>query len=382
MKQKNPFLLKEYSIDEPYCGRNEEQKYLADYARELKHTVLYSPRRTGKTALIKRVQKTLSQEGAVCIYVDFFGVVSVDDIAVRLAQAVFAETRSRETLFRRAVKAIECFRPITDNNPLQSEKQADTRVELAQGQVSGVDLLEIVLRSLGKFIYESSELVHFALDEFQEITTLAKAEQIETLLHDHIHRHAAAYTFIGSRRTVLCRMFTTASRPFFQEAVLVELPGVPAGKMASFIARQFASQGKICDPEIAEQLVSAVSCFPYYCRKLACIVFEYSHNEVTAEDVENGISLLLMYEEPFFEGVFLGLAPGQIALLRAIAREPVKSIFAKDFLRRHRLGSIGGAQGARKKMVMLDMIEFRQQKWWIVDPVLEQWLVKNRVHAC
>jgi len=381
MKQKNPFFLKDYTVDEPFCDRSEEQKALAFHARALDHVVLFSPRRTGKTSLIKKVQKTLAQEGAVCIYVDFFGVSSVEEIAARLAQAVFEETHSRETLFKKAVSALQCFRPTVESS-LYRGNRFTVGVQLISNQLSGLTLLEDVLMSLGKFIREIPELVHFTLDEFQEVTTLAQADQIQILLHDYIHRHAAAYTFIGSRRTALRSMFAVESRPSFQEVIFFELPPIPVKTFADFITQQFSSQGKIFEPKIATQLVSAVACFPYYSRKLACHIFEHSENEVTTDDVEKGLLVLIKYEEPFFEGIFLGLAPGQIALLRAIAREPSKSIFAQEFIQRHRIGSIGGAQGAKKKMLNLDIIEFREQKWRVVDPVFEKWLVRNKMDFC
>ena len=376
MKDKNPFFLKEYAEDEPFCGREEQEKYLAACARNIDHVVLIAPRRTGKTSLIKRVQKTLSREGAVCLYVDFFGVVSVEDIAARLADALFRETRSRDALHKRAMGAMQCFRPAADNS-LHAGKGFSAGVELISSKSSGFALLEEVLKSLGVFIHRSAELVHFALDEFQEITTLSQSAKIETLLNEYIHRHAAAYTFIGSRREELRAIFSSRSRSFYQEAVQVELTPIPEKKLADFVAGQFTSHGKICSLEVAGQLVASVHCFPYYVRKLSCCVYDSSENKVTIDDVEEAFQVLLKYEEPFFEGLFLGLAPGQIALLRAIAREPGKSIFAQEFIQRHRLGSIGGAQGAKKKMLHLDIIEFRDGKWRIVDPVFEKWLVRN-----
>lgn len=376
MPDKNPFFLKGYAEDESFCGREEQAKYLAACARNLDHVALIAPRRMGKTSLVKRVQKTLSREGVVCLYVDLFGVVSVEDIAARLADALFRETRSREALHKRAIAAMQCFRPAV-NNSLHAGKGFSAGVELVSTKSSGFALLEEVLKSLGIFIHRSAELVHFALDEFQEITTLSKSLQIEALLKEYIHRHAAAYTFIGSRREELRAIFSSKSRPFYQEAVQVELTPIPEKRLADFVSGQFNSHGKTCSLQVAGQLVASVRCFPYYVRKLSCCVYDSSENEVTIDDVEEALQVLLKFEEPFFEGLFLGLAPGQIALVRALAREPGKSIFAQEFIQRHRLGSIGGTQGAKKKMLNLDIIEFRDGKWSIVDPVFEKWLVRN-----
>jgi hypothetical protein len=372
MKQRNPFHVQEYVADQPFCGRREQVNKLVAHARDLEHVVLFSSRRTGKTTLIQRVQKTLSQQGAICCYADFFGVASVEDLAARIVQAVFEETCSRETLFKRASSAFTAFQPLMCN-PFANGKRL-TGVELVTTRLSGFDLLRDVLKSLGIFIRESAELVYFAFDEFQEITSLPQAFELEKIFQDYVHRHASACIFAGSRRELLCSMFTDKRRPFFREATLVKLSPVPLNDLTLLVTEQFRVSGKLCSETIARQLVTSVASFPYYVRKLACLVFENSEDEVATLDLDKGLRLLLREEEPCFEAIFLGLAPGQIALLRALANEPSKSIFAQEFIQRHRLGSIGGAQGAKKKMLSLDLIEFREQKWQIVDPVFVRWL--------
>ncbi len=381
MKNNNPFFVQEYFADAPFCGRQESLKKLTGYGRSLEPVVLFSPRHTGKTTVIKKVQKTLSQEGAICFYADLFGVASVEDLAARLVQAVFAETFSRETLFKRATRAITAFRP-TGAYTVQDVQGVHIGIERVATQLSGLALLKDVLKSLGKFIRESVELVHFALDEFQEITTLPRSLQLESILRAYFHRHAAAYVFLGSRRGVLCAMFTEQECPFYKAAALVPLPLLPENELTVLVREQFTDHGKACSPEIAQHLVAAVEGFPYYVRKLASIVFEYTDDEVTAQDVEKSFHLLLLDEQPRFEGILLGFAPGQIALLQALAKEPSKSIFAQDFIERHRLGSIGGAQGAKKRMLQFDIIEFRNQKWQIVDPVFAMWLNRSRHYLC
>jgi hypothetical protein len=85
-----------------------------------------------------------------------------------------------------------------------------------------------------------------------------------------------------------------------------------------------------------------------------------------------------MAEKPVFEGILMGLAPSQTALLKAIATEPTKQILAHSYLSRQQLKSIGGGQGARKKLVKLDLIEQDENMMWrVVDPVLTLWLKSN-----
>ena len=374
MKQKNPFFFRELPTDGPFCNREKELKELAAHAGSLANVVLYSPRRFGKTSLVKRVQNNLSNEGAVCIYTDFYGITSVEDVAARLAKAVFKETYSRETLFKKATRAIKSFRPSLVMTP-DEEKGFSISVQMSPTGLSGFALLEDVLESLGEFIKDSGELAHLALDEFQEITTLPDALKIEGLMRQYIQQHQAAYIFVGSRRRILLSIFNEKQRPFFKSAINYELPSLPEKEFADFITEQFKAHDKICDPKTALQLVTSVHCFPYYAQKLAYFIFEITGKEVSSSGVEKGIRLLLKNETPIFEGIFLGLAPGQIGLLKAIAKEPSVSIFAQKYIQRHRLGSTGGAQAAKKKLLQLDLIEQHEKVWRIVDPVFAKWLL-------
>ena len=374
MKPKNPFFFRELPTDGPFCNREIELNELANHAKSLANVVLFSPRRFGKTSLIKRVQSNLSKEGAVCVYTDFYGITSVEDVAARLAKAVFRETHARETLFKKAARTIKSFRPTMVMTP-DEEKGFSVNVQMAPTGLSGFALLEDVLESLGEFIKDSGELVHLVLDEFQEITTLHNALSIEGILRQYIQQHQAAYTFVGSRRRILLSIFNEEQRPFFKSAINYELPPLPEKEFAAFIVEQFAEHEKTCSPENALQLVSAVHCFPYYTQKLAYFVFENVHSKVSSSDIAKGVRILLRNETPSFEGIFLGLAPGQIGLLLAIAIEPSRSIFSQEYIQRHRLSSTGGAQAAKKKLLQLDLIEQQNKTWQVVDPVFQKWLI-------
>lgn len=108
---RNPFYIQEIPIDAPFCDRDEELKELQSYAEAKANVVLFSPRRYGKTSLVKRVRKRLARNGAVTIFTDFFGVGSVEDLAVRMAKAVFAVTHGNDPLWKTALRTILSFRP-------------------------------------------------------------------------------------------------------------------------------------------------------------------------------------------------------------------------------------------------------------------------------
>ena len=209
----NPFYLQEIPVDAPFCNRTAELKELQSYAEAKANVVLFSPRRYGKTFLVKRVQKKLADKGAVAIFADFFGVGSIEDVAGRLAKAVFVVTHSKAPLWKSALRVVKTFGPV-----LKPESSGGISLSVERSSVakSGLPLLEETMESLGEFIHTTKALVQVTLDEFQEIVVLKEALQVEAALRTQISQHRASYFFVGSRRRILLGIFNERQRPFFR----------------------------------------------------------------------------------------------------------------------------------------------------------------------
>jgi len=88
----------------PFCNRKRELKELQSYAEGKANVVLFSPRRYGKTSLVKRIQTTLSNKGTVTVFADFFGVASVDDVASDWPKRSFVITHKKDPLWKSALR--------------------------------------------------------------------------------------------------------------------------------------------------------------------------------------------------------------------------------------------------------------------------------------
>lgn len=375
MALKNPFFFRELSMEAPFCNRQKELRELQGYAEGKANVVLFSPRRFGKTSLVKRVQGNLAQRGYTTIFADFFGATSVEEIATRLAKAVFEVTKPKRSLFQKAIQILKSFRPVLKPN---EEGGLSLSVEFIAPLKSGLEVLDDTIHSLGIFAKEIKNRLQVALDEFQEITELRESAQIEGILRQHVQKQSFSYFFIGSRRQVLLSIFNDRKRPFFQSAINYELKQLPHEELVPFIVHLFEQGEKFCRLDVANLISKKISQHPYYAQKLSFFVFEVSQNDIQEEDVTKGFQDLLSSERQVFEAILQGLAPKQIALLQALAREPSASIFSVNYIKRHHLGSSGGIQGAVKRLLALDLIERGPNRILnVVDPVFQKWLVRS-----
>lgn len=371
----NPFYLQEIAVGAPICDREKELEELQSYAEAKANVLLFSPRRYGKTSLVRRVQSRLAEKGAVVIFADFFGVGSVDDVAARLAKAVYGFTHGKSSLWKTALRTVLSFRPVLKPDPGGG---VSLSVEPATAGRSGLGLLEETIASLQQFIEAAQRLVHVALDEFQEIVTLKDALGIEAVLRTHIQRQQASYFFVGSRRRVLLGIFNERQRPFFQSAINYPLGLLPSADLAKFISWQFSENGKPCTEEMGSRLASAAGFHPYYSQKLGFFVFGIA-NAVTEASIQEGLQKLVASEKPVFEAVLQGLSPHQRLLLTALAREPARKILSGAYIQRHGLGSGGGVQHSTRQLEDLDLIAKREEtkSWEVVDPLLALWLIRQ-----
>lgn len=371
---RNPFVLGVLPPEAPFCDREPKLEGLARHVRNRGHVVLFSPRRYGKTSLVKRLHARLPEEDFLPIYVDLFGVTRVEEVARRIAKSVYLALHEKESPLekaRRYLKVISTFRPVLRPGPGGGD--VGVTIEPVGEGLAGMNLLDKTMEDLGRFAADSRQTVHLALDEFQEITEL-KESGIEGLLRSHIQEQRASYFFIGSRRRLLLGMFNLKSRPFYQSAFLVELGPLPQDALVDYLALQFQSGGKRCPAAVAAKIATLVSRYPYYAQKVAYVAFDLTAKTATEDIARQAYESVLQQEAMFFQANLQNLSLKQIQLLKALAVDPGASVFSHEFLNRHGF-SVSTVQRVLARMTDLDLVEKDQEKTChLVDPLFAEWL--------
>lgn len=368
----NPFYFRELPLDAPFCDRQNELKELVSHAKNRANVLVSSPRRYGKTSLMKRVQDTLSKEGVPTVYIDFIAVNSIEDIAGRLANKLYAYCHKNESLFKKASRILSMWRFVMRPD---EEMGISFSVEPTV-RTRGFELLEETLAGFGRFIKGLDRTFNIVIDEFQEITELKDSLKIEGLMRQHIQSHSnASYFFVGSRRRVLQDIFNQKKRPFYQSAINYPIVSLPYADAMNFIHGQFKKGGKELPKEIALRLVERIQGYPYYVQRIPYSIFECSGEKtITEEDYSRGFAKAIEEERLVCEAMLRALAPSQIKLLAAFAEQATGKPFAAEYIARFSLGSVGTIQGALKKLLSLDYVELEGGVYRIVDPVFGIWL--------
>ena len=85
---RNPFTLG-IAQKNDFCNRKKEITDLLQHAKNGDNTVLFSPRRYGKSSLIARIIEQLREEGYLTVYVDLYPITSEQDFISRFSNGIF-----------------------------------------------------------------------------------------------------------------------------------------------------------------------------------------------------------------------------------------------------------------------------------------------------
>ncbi len=370
----NPFSLG--GTDIPLCDRQTELQGLMRHARNAQNVLIYGSRRLGKTMLVREVQRRLAKEGFLVIFCDLFGVVSIEDISARICRSLFEVTHKHEPLHKKAIRALSTFRPTI--RPSSDGMEFSFSVEKTSSD-TGIDVLELTFSDLASFLEKSKENIHVVFDEFQDITEVEKGVQIQGVMRKYIQNMPASFFFVGSRKRVLSQMFHDRSKPFFQSTFDYELKALPQKDCISYIIERFEFGKKTIQERDADLVCRLISGNPYYLQKLCYILFDGMDDYIDNQDqVNKAFESLLDSEKGYFEASFNALTPRQKSLMKALANQKTQNLYAKDYIKKYNLGSMGGIQQSVDTLSKNDFITKENELWKVVDPVLEAWL-RDRV---
>jgi hypothetical protein len=213
-------------------GRDAEAEELLRRAEEGNNSRLVAPRRFGKTSLLRRVIHDADRAGWATVYVDFFGVLTLADIAQRIERAYAEQLEGRlATWFAGARRMLRpTFRAGGGPLPAGVEVAIDTQAEPPL-----LDRLALPRRLHKR--HGTRTLVVF--DEFQDV--LSAQDRVDAVIRSEIQHHgdAASYIFAGSHVGMMRELFADRRRAFYGQAAPVELPPLPAEAVADYLMARF-----------------------------------------------------------------------------------------------------------------------------------------------
>lgn len=368
----NPFLLSGYVSPAYFCDREQETDKLASALRNGRNVTLVSPRRMGKTGLIRHVFHQVEQAGeAACYYVDLYQTDSLASLVKKLGDAVLGTLDTTEArLVKRVATFFRSLRPVITIDPMTGKPSLTIDVQ--------PDLAERSLAEIFDYMQQSGKRCYVAFDEFQTVTTYAD-KQVEALLRAHIqHLTSVRFIFSGSQRHVLENMFVSAARPFYQSAQMMNLGSIAPAAYEAFVQARLADAGRRLLPGVFGGLYKRLSGHTWYVQMTLNRLYETGATDITADAVDRVLADIVEENAPTYHTFLRLVTPAQGRLLRAVAREgTVREILGKAFVAAHQLGAASTVKSAAKVLVDKELLLQTDDAYQVYDRFFGIWLARG-----
>jgi len=375
----NPFIYGEEATGEAFCDREEEIKELRRDISNGANVIIFSPRRYGKTSLIKQVLKQLDKKRTVSVYVDLYPAFSkqkfLEQYAVALSRALTGKIEARlktlRELFPRLIPKI-----VIKGDPGAPEFEFDydssKRPSLYLGEM---------LQAVKKYADRHSRSAVVVFDEIQEIMQYEDDEVEKTMRATFQSHHNVSYIFLGSKRHLMERMFSDPNRPFYKSGKHLPLQRIPAGQLRPFILNKFRGGKFKISAQEAVKIIELAECHPYYVQFLCHILWDncIDKQEITEEDILQAVHGVIERERSLFLTIWDGLARQQKTLLLALAKSAAPKqprIFSHRFLTVHNLGSSSSVQKSLTRLIEKNIIDREDGTYVFADVFFKRWLEK------
>lgn len=371
---KNPFLTYGYAGSEYFCDRKKETERLTTLLENGNHVALISPRRMGKTGLIKHcfAQHNI-QNNYYTFIVDIYATTSLAEFTYKLGLSILNTLKSMERkVWEKFLMAIGSLR---SGISLDEFGKPSWNLELGD-----IRKPEISLDEIFHYLANAEKPCLIAIDEFQSICDY-EDKNVEALLRTYIQDcNNARFVFSGSQRHMMGEMFTSHARPFYQCASLMSLKPIEESVYTDFITHHFESRGKLISKDSVSYLYNLVEGTTWYIQKLCNEIFAYADNnaECTTVDVDNALESILEEKTDTFQDTMARLTLKQRQLLIALSKEGSNAQPTSGaFIKKHKLSTASSIQRSLSSLLDKDILSADQGKYYIYDYFFLFWLQRK-----
>ena len=377
----NPFVYGEVVPGEAFVDREAELDRLVEDLAGGQKVFLISPRRYGKSSLIRQALTALSRRAALTVEVTVSAYSSYVSFLEGYARALAAVEprwqRGRDWLTT----------AITSTRPEIRLDQAETgpgrfavAFPLVRSERDITRLANELFTLPGRIASERKRTVVVALDEFQAIDAFNGGSVEHALRAATQHQRNVGYVFAGSEPSLMEKMIGPR-RPFYKAGPVMRLEKIPADVFAEDIEARFGTSGIRPEPGLGTAIVDLAGNLPYDVQRLAHETWDDVRSaggrRATLDQLHTTLSRLLLEQDTMFEAIWQRLTLAQRAVLRASVLQGGRELLSADNRARYRLGGPSSIQASLAALAKQDLLLKEGSRYVVVDSLLREWVARK-----
>ena len=371
----NPFVVGRYVSDRYFCDRKEETEFLMKQVENGRNVALISPRRLGKTGLIRHCfRQPRMAENYYTFFVDIYATTSQEEFVYLLGKAIYEELKPKHTAWaERFFQAITSLRVGFKLDSATGEPGFD----IGLGDIKAP---QTTLDEIFSYLESADKPCVVAIDEFQQIGNYAE-KNVEAMLRTKIQQcRQTMFIFAGSKRHLMNQMFNSSSKPFYQSAISMGLEPIPKPTYVEFAVRMFEERGKHVEAELVEKVYEMFGGATWFVQMMMNELFALTgHDELcSVEKLNTAWRNVIQTQEGSYKELLSTLAPKQKLVLQAIAKEgEARGVTSSTFIKKYKLVSASSVQSALRLLLKNDLITQTDDAYRVYDYFFADWLAKE-----
>ncbi len=370
-----PFQYGTIATKENFVDRVEDRAQLKNFLSSHINVMLISPRRWGKSSLVKAAMEELQNEDPTvrACYIDAFSIASEAEFYRTFASQVIACTSTKmERRIQDAKKFLTGVVPqIVIKDDVTNFMAFDVKfMPQERDKMDILQLPEVIAKEKGVHII-------VCIDEFQQLASLPEYKVMEGKMRSvWQHQQFVTYCMFGSKRHMMMDIFNNSNSPFYRFGQMFFLQKIPKEEWIPFITKTFEKSGKKISIEFAELICDTIECHSWYLQQLCYFIWNATTAEVTSDTFKHGFLQLINTNSPMFMSDTEHLTTSQIEMLRAV-KDGVQQLSASDTKTRYRMGNPNTIAKNKRILQEKDILETNKGTLKFVDPVYRLWFERE-----
>ena len=372
-----PFMYGLIAENNNFIDRVEDRKQLKTFLGGGINVMLISPRRWGKSSLVKAAMEELKQEDKqirVC-YLDASRIISEEEFYNKFAIAVIEAASS--TLEKKWADFKQYVQALIPGVKLKASAFDAVEMEMELNFAPLKDSAERVLQLPEQISIDKGLHIIVCIDEFQQLSYLPNWKKMEATMRSvWQHQHHANYCLYGSKRHMMMDIFNNSNNPFYRFGQVLYMKKIEKQYWMPYIIEGFTKTGKHISEELASMICDIAQCHSWYVQQFSLFVWMNTETEVTEEIVNRQLQVVIDTNADMFAKDIENLAASQVAMLRAVSAGETQ-FNAKEVVERYGLGAPRTITLNKKTLIKRDIIEVNGDGYQFIDPIYALWFKRE-----
>ncbi|MBR3784127.1 MAG: ATP-binding protein [Bacteroidales bacterium] len=359
---------------ENFTDRIEETRRLKRDFENGQNVVLISPRRMGKTSLVRRVISQVDTNKIAVVHLDIYDCRTEYEFYNKLATAVLKQVSKKGELMLRNIKEFLTRLTPRVSFGIDPANEMSVSLGIAPEDYSPEEILQLP----EKMAHKIGKHIVICIDEFQQIGNFPDSIDVQKRIRGVWQlQEEVSYCLYGSKKHMLTNLFQNKRMPFYQFGDIRFLQPIALDDWIPFIRGKFEESGLLISDEQITRICETVEYQSSYVQQLAWNVMLCCDKVVDETAMEEALDDLIGQSSILFLQQTEGLSSYQMNFLKALVAGETGDFTSAAILKKYHLGTKSNISRLTDTLIKKELIEKTGRTITIADPVFRLWMQRE-----